>query len=377
MTRALGGSGATIDLLQFHAWRFSIPAGSTPLLPPGAARGGPHTPPGRHQLRHRPPAHRGRERDPVVSNQVAFSLLDRRAAGLMSEFCLDHGVSCSPTAASPEASSTERWLGPARARLGPARDLVGDEVRAVHPGGRRLGAVPGCCARRWRGGAETRRLDGERRLPRRPRRAGGRRRSSWARGSGRASTSRTTGGCSLPLDDRTARSSRGGRGTRCPFRATAATSTASRPFSRPRATSATTWSLPSALPDARAGGRTPRPERDRLGAARRLFPGRAPRRSRIRSRNHRHAWRSGDGRDRRGGPAPLRHRQDRGRPPVARWAPRGRGAHAGVRAARPRLGGRGPRARRALPHILPANTLVQGALVSEDALVEIEAEAEL
>ncbi|MDX7951885.1 aldo/keto reductase [Lichenihabitans sp. Uapishka_5] len=48
---------------------------------------------------------------PIVSNQVSFSLLDRRAAGAMSAFCLAHGVKLLAYGTLAGGLLSERWLG--------------------------------------------------------------------------------------------------------------------------------------------------------------------------------------------------------------------------------------------------------------------------
>ena len=48
---------------------------------------------------------------PVVSNQVCFSLLDRRAAEAMSEFCLAHGIRLLAYGTLAGGLLTDRWLG--------------------------------------------------------------------------------------------------------------------------------------------------------------------------------------------------------------------------------------------------------------------------
>jgi enamine deaminase RidA (YjgF/YER057c/UK114 family) len=58
----------------------------------------------------------------IVSNQVCFSLLDRRAAGEMSAFCLEHGVRLLAYGALAGGLLTRRWLG----RPEPARDEIND-----------------------------------------------------------------------------------------------------------------------------------------------------------------------------------------------------------------------------------------------------------
>ena len=48
---------------------------------------------------------------PVLTNQVSFSLLDRRAAGTMSAFCLEHGVRLLAYGTLAGGLLSERWLG--------------------------------------------------------------------------------------------------------------------------------------------------------------------------------------------------------------------------------------------------------------------------
>jgi aryl-alcohol dehydrogenase-like predicted oxidoreductase/enamine deaminase RidA (YjgF/YER057c/UK114 family) len=58
----------------------------------------------------------------IVSNQVCFSLIDRRAAGEMSAFCLEHGVRLLAYGTLAGGFLSERWLG----RPEPARDEISD-----------------------------------------------------------------------------------------------------------------------------------------------------------------------------------------------------------------------------------------------------------
>lgn len=58
----------------------------------------------------------------IVSNQVCFSLLDRRAAGEMSAFCLEHGVRLLAYGTLAGGFLSERWLG----RPEPAGDEIND-----------------------------------------------------------------------------------------------------------------------------------------------------------------------------------------------------------------------------------------------------------
>jgi len=100
-----------IDLLQFHAWRFSDPSWLDALffLEELRAEG--------------LIAHLGAVNFdtahlriaiasgiPLVSNQVVFSLLDRRAAGKMSAFCREHGVQLLAYGTLAGGFLTERWM---------------------------------------------------------------------------------------------------------------------------------------------------------------------------------------------------------------------------------------------------------------------------
>lgn len=59
---------------------------------------------------------------PIVSNQVSFSVLDRRAAGDMSAFCLAHGIGLLAYGTLAGGLLTERWLGAPE----PARESITD-----------------------------------------------------------------------------------------------------------------------------------------------------------------------------------------------------------------------------------------------------------
>ena len=100
-----------LDLLQFHAWRFSSPAWLDALffLEELRAEGlvG-HLGAVNFDTAHLRVAVASGIR--LVSNQVAFSLLDRRAAGRMSAFCRDHGVQLLTYGALAGGFLTERWL---------------------------------------------------------------------------------------------------------------------------------------------------------------------------------------------------------------------------------------------------------------------------
>lgn len=112
VTRALGRlRRERIDLLQFHAWRFSNPAWLDALffLEELRAEGLVH-----HlgavnfDTAHLRVAVASGIR--LVSNQVAFSLLDRRAAGRMSAYCREHDLQLLAYGALAGGFLTERWL---------------------------------------------------------------------------------------------------------------------------------------------------------------------------------------------------------------------------------------------------------------------------
>ncbi len=113
----------TIDLLQFHWWAFEHPAYLDAVKGLGALRR-------EGLIRHLgvtnfDTAHLRvlvKHGIPVVSNQVSFSLLDRRAAGEMSAFCLENGVRLLAFGTLAGGLMSERWLG----RPEPARDEIAD-----------------------------------------------------------------------------------------------------------------------------------------------------------------------------------------------------------------------------------------------------------
>ncbi len=102
----------TIDPLQFHWWSFEHPAyldamkGLAALREVGLIR---HIGVTNFDTAHlRVLVKHG---IPVISNQVSFSLLDRRAAGEMSAFCLEHGVRLLAYGTLAGGLISERWLG--------------------------------------------------------------------------------------------------------------------------------------------------------------------------------------------------------------------------------------------------------------------------
>ena len=110
----------TIDLLQFHWWSFEHPAYLDAMKHLDALRR-------EGLIRHLgvtnfDTAHLRvlvKHGIPVVSNQVSFSLLDRRAAGEMSAFCLANGVRLLAYGTLAGGLMSERWLGRAGAEPKP------------------------------------------------------------------------------------------------------------------------------------------------------------------------------------------------------------------------------------------------------------------
>lgn len=104
--------GRTIDLLQFHAWTFDDPRWLDTLgyLDELRAEG---------LIRHLgltnfDTAHLRialASGIPIVSNQVSYSLLDRRAAGRMTTMCQRHGVQLLAYGTVQGGWLSERWLG--------------------------------------------------------------------------------------------------------------------------------------------------------------------------------------------------------------------------------------------------------------------------
>ncbi|MGG5808036.1 aldo/keto reductase [Falsiroseomonas sp. CW058] len=110
--RSIARLGAVPDLMQFHWWSFHHPAWLDALREMAAMRA-------EGALRHigvtnfdtdhlRVALKQGL---PVVTNQLSFSLLDRRAAGRMSELCLAHGVRLLAYGTLGGGFLSERWLG--------------------------------------------------------------------------------------------------------------------------------------------------------------------------------------------------------------------------------------------------------------------------
>ena len=102
----------TIDLLQLHWWSFEHPAYLDAMKRLDALRR-------EGLIRHLgvtnfDAAHLNvlvKHGIPIVSNQVSFSLLDRRAAGEMSAYCLANGVRLLAYGTLAGGLMSERWLG--------------------------------------------------------------------------------------------------------------------------------------------------------------------------------------------------------------------------------------------------------------------------
>jgi len=112
IARSLDRLGAPPDLMQFHWWSFTHPAWLDALREMAAMQAD-------GTLRHlgvtnfdtahlRVAIGQG---IPVATNQISFSLLDRRAAGAMSAFCLAHGVKLLAYGTLGGGFLSERWLG--------------------------------------------------------------------------------------------------------------------------------------------------------------------------------------------------------------------------------------------------------------------------
>jgi aryl-alcohol dehydrogenase-like predicted oxidoreductase/enamine deaminase RidA (YjgF/YER057c/UK114 family) len=108
---------AKIDLLQFHWWMFQHPGFVDAMKELALLKeeglighlGTTNFDTGHARLLHD-------HGIPLVTNQVCFSLLDRRAAGDMSAFCVKSGVGLLAYGTLAGGLLTEKWLGKARPR---------------------------------------------------------------------------------------------------------------------------------------------------------------------------------------------------------------------------------------------------------------------
>jgi aryl-alcohol dehydrogenase-like predicted oxidoreductase len=104
--------GRTIDLMQFHAWTFADPRWLDALWYLDELRG-------EGMIRHLgltnfDTAHLRialASGIPIVSNQVSYSLIDRRAAGRMAALCEQHGVKLLAYGTVQGGWLSEKWLG--------------------------------------------------------------------------------------------------------------------------------------------------------------------------------------------------------------------------------------------------------------------------
>jgi aryl-alcohol dehydrogenase-like predicted oxidoreductase/enamine deaminase RidA (YjgF/YER057c/UK114 family) len=110
--RSIARLGGAPDLMQFHWWSFRHPAWLDALREMAAMRAG-------GALRHIGVTNFDTDHLrvalasglPVVTNQLSFSLLDRRAAGAMSALCLERGVKLLAYGTLGGGFLSERWLG--------------------------------------------------------------------------------------------------------------------------------------------------------------------------------------------------------------------------------------------------------------------------
>ena len=103
---------ARIDLMQFHWWHYRHPAYLDALAEMAKLQAEGKI--GALGLTNFDTDHLRllvKHGTPIATNQVSFSLLDRRAAGRMSEFCLGHGVKLLAYGTLAGGFLTDRWVG--------------------------------------------------------------------------------------------------------------------------------------------------------------------------------------------------------------------------------------------------------------------------
>ena len=331
-----------IDLLQFHWWTFEHPAWLDALHE--MARLKEEGLIGAIGVTNFDAAHLAlalADGVPVATNQVSFSLVDRRAAGALSSALPGQGREAAGLRHAVRRLPVRQMAWQARADR--HRRLEPLQIQALHRCGRRLAGLPG---QFWRRPARSRtsmasRSPTSRRAGcwstrRSPRRSSARAspRASIAPTISRYSASRSTprtGRCSTAPSPRRRRSP-----------AIAATNTAARPTS-PRPAISAIISTPSRRSTRRAGaGPAGPPARlvgQRLGADRRLQPRRQGQGHDPRFRHDRHACGGplrGAGRSRRADH--LHPRQDRRVDRRARRQDGGRRAHPHLSARRRQVG---------------------------------------
>lgn len=102
----------TLDLLQFHAWSYTDPGWLDCIFHLDELRRSGAI--GALGLTNTDTAHVRMLLDsgvPIVSNQICYSLLDRRGAGAMTELCLERGVKILAFGTLAGGFLTERWVG--------------------------------------------------------------------------------------------------------------------------------------------------------------------------------------------------------------------------------------------------------------------------
>ncbi|WP_372619391.1 aldo/keto reductase [Falsiroseomonas sp.] len=110
--RSLERLGSVPELMQFHWWSFRHPAWLDALREMAAMRD-------EGALKHLGVTNFDtdhlrvavRNGVPIATNQISFSLLDRRAAGAMSDFCLANGVKILAYGTLGGGFLSERWVG--------------------------------------------------------------------------------------------------------------------------------------------------------------------------------------------------------------------------------------------------------------------------
>jgi aryl-alcohol dehydrogenase-like predicted oxidoreductase len=121
--RSIERLGGAPDLMQFHWWTFRHPAWLDALKEMAAMRAEGalhHIGVTNFDTDHLRVAVRNGV--PIATNQLSFSLLDRRAAGPMSEFCLANGVKLLAYGTLGGGFLSDRWVG----RDEPADSDIGD-----------------------------------------------------------------------------------------------------------------------------------------------------------------------------------------------------------------------------------------------------------
>ncbi len=143
-----------VDLLQFHWWSFEHPAWLDALHEMATLRDEGLI--GEIGVTNFDAAHLHlalADGVPLVSNQVPFSLLDRRARGPLAEVCARWGVKLLGYGTLAGGFLSERWVGSAGS--GGDRRLEQDEIPPLHRSRGGLGCLSGHSARRGSGGPQA------------------------------------------------------------------------------------------------------------------------------------------------------------------------------------------------------------------------------